>query len=126
MSREISREAKREVSREPRMKSRGKITRKMTRDGLVERNAATGVDVLVSTREAEIDLSTGKRTNNTFLQLDKRPDGSMERIRKRAQQRSLSRQSGSDDAHRRQFHDAGLLGEIQRFQAFGDGGAAVV
>jgi hypothetical protein len=55
-------------------KAREKINRKMSKDGVIERNVTTGEDIRVSKRELEADLKGGKRSTDTFLQLDKRPD----------------------------------------------------
>jgi hypothetical protein len=65
------------MSRKQKLKARDKITRKMTKDGLIERNAATGEDVRVSKRETDADLKTGKRSSDTYLQLDNRSDNSV-------------------------------------------------
>ena len=55
-------------------KARDKVALKNTRDGLVERNAATGEDIRVSKREADIDLNAEKAGRQTFSQSGKRPD----------------------------------------------------
>ena len=54
------------------VKARAKINRKMSKDGLIERNAVTGEDIIVSKREADADLKSGRRSSEPFLQLDKR------------------------------------------------------
>jgi murein DD-endopeptidase MepM/ murein hydrolase activator NlpD len=48
-------------------KARDKVTLKNTRDGLVERNAATGEDAKVTKREAELDLRGVKPEDKTRL-----------------------------------------------------------
>ena len=55
------------------LKSRGKLMRKMTKDGLVERNAATGEDTRLSNREAELDLRGTAQGREPFPQDGKTP-----------------------------------------------------
>ena len=69
------------MSRKQKHKAHGRVTTKMSRDGLIERNEATGEDFRVSKRDVELDLRGGKQENETFLQNEKRgsafrgPDG---------------------------------------------------
>jgi hypothetical protein len=52
-------------------KARDKTTQKMTKDGLVERNAATGEDISLSKRQADVDLRAAKPGNRGFSQAGK-------------------------------------------------------
>ena len=56
------------------LRAKDKRVNKMTRDGLVERNAATGEDIRVTKREAELDLG-GKLKQAPLSRDSKRPDG---------------------------------------------------
>ena len=62
------------MSMKQKYKQRGKVTSKITRDGLVERNAATGEDIRISKREADLNLFGETRDGETFSQLGKRPE----------------------------------------------------
>jgi hypothetical protein len=57
------------------LKAKDKITQKMSRDGLVERNEASGVDNLISNREAEIDLRSGAPDSQDLPQITSPPNG---------------------------------------------------
>jgi len=86
------------MSRKQKLKARDKVTRKMSRDGLVERNSVTGEDIRVSKREADADLKRGKRSSDTFLQLDKRGNVPCESVdtnsnKKKQKQRRITEQS---------------------------------
>ncbi|GHV14327.1 peptidase M24 [Clostridia bacterium] len=89
------------MSRKQKLKARDKVTRKMSRDGLIERNAATGEDIRVSKREADADLKTGKQPGDTYLQLDKRPSDNASKKKKQKQRRiaeqSAKRESAAAD-----------------------------
>jgi murein DD-endopeptidase MepM/ murein hydrolase activator NlpD len=57
------------MSRSKKMKARDRITLKNTRDGLVERNAATGEDKRISKREIDFDLRGETPERETYSQL---------------------------------------------------------
>lgn len=57
------------MSRRKKMKARDRITMKNTRDGLVERNAATGEDIRISKRETDFDLRGEKPERETLSQV---------------------------------------------------------
>jgi len=69
------------MSREE-FKARERVTQKMTRDGLVERNEATGGESRVSKREAVFDLRGDTPERDTYSQVGNRP-GDMHDNRKR-------------------------------------------
>jgi hypothetical protein len=83
------------MSRKQKLKARDKVTGKMSRDGLVERNIATGDDVNVSRRIADANLESGKRSNATTLQLDKRPGKT---VKKKKQRRIAEHSVKSENA----------------------------
>jgi hypothetical protein len=60
------------MSRKQKHKARGRVTTKMSRDGLVERNEATGEDIRVSKRDVELDLRVGRQESGTLFQNEKR------------------------------------------------------
>jgi hypothetical protein len=86
------------MSRKQRLKARDKVSNKMSRDGLIERNLATGEDTRVSRREADADLIGGKQPGDTYLQLDKsrnvlRESAENTSKKKKQKQRRIAEQS---------------------------------
>jgi hypothetical protein len=56
-------------------KARGKVTQKLTRDGLVERNAATGEEERLSQRSTDFDLRGAKADDHALSQTRTKKDG---------------------------------------------------
>jgi murein DD-endopeptidase MepM/ murein hydrolase activator NlpD len=79
------------------VKARDKVTRKMSRDGLIERNAATGEDVRVSKRELDADLKGGKQPGDTYLQLDNRSADATSKRKKQKQRRIAERSARAEN-----------------------------
>jgi hypothetical protein len=69
------------MNKRQKLKARGKVTQKLTRDGLIERNAATGEDVRISKRLADFDLR-GKTPGETLSQFETRRNGNGKQIGK--------------------------------------------
>ena len=70
------------MSREQKLKSRDKVTRKMSRDGLVERNAATGAEENISKRAENVDLRGKKPEQKTLSQVGTKRDNLKAKQRK--------------------------------------------
>jgi len=73
------------------LKARSKITQKMSRNGLIERNTATGEDKRISKREAEFDLRGELSERKTYSQL-----GNMSKSKVKSRKNAIYRQNQSE------------------------------
>jgi murein DD-endopeptidase MepM/ murein hydrolase activator NlpD len=58
-----------------RHEARGRVTQKLTRDGLVERNAATGAEEHIGKRSSDFDIRGEKSADHDLSQVGKSPAG---------------------------------------------------